>query len=62
MYINTYLTVSLLTSQGGRMSRAPASCSGRSGNMKIEGSSLEPVGSKPDRIKPKTFKLILVAS
>ena len=50
------------TSQGGRMSRAPASHSGRLGNPKIAGSNLEPAGLKYGRVKPKTLKLILVAS
>ena len=36
--------------------------SGRSGNPKIADSSLEPAGSKPGQVKPKTLKLILVAS
>ena len=56
------VATSKITSRGGRMSRAPASHFGRSGNPKIAGSSPEPVGSKPDRVKPMTLKLILVAS
>ena len=36
--------------------------SGRSGNPRVPGSSPEPAGSKPGRIKPKTFKLTLVLS
>ena len=36
-----------VTSQGGRMSRAPTSHSARSGNLKIAGSSLEPAALKP---------------
>ena len=42
------------------MSRAPTSCSGRSGNPKIAGSSLEPAGLKPGRVKPRTLKLTLL--
>ena len=44
------------------MSRAPVFCSGRSGNPKVEDLSLEPAGLKPGRVKPKTLKLILIAS
>ena len=44
------------------MSRVPTSRFGRSGNLKVVGSSLEPAGSKPGRVKPKTLNLILVAS
>ena len=50
------------TSRGGRLSRAPSSRSGRSGNPKIVGSSPEIAGSKPGRVKSKTLKLIIVAS
>ena len=50
------------TSRGGRMSRAPAFHSGRSGNPKIAGLSPDPAALKPDQVKPMTFKLILVAS
>ena len=56
------LTIQYETSKGGRMSRMPASRSERSGNPKIVGLSPEYVGSKPGRVKPKTLKLILVAS
>ena len=49
------------TSQGGRMSRAPASGSGRLGNPKITGLSPEPAGLNPGQVKPMTLKLILVA-
>ena len=35
--------------------------SGRSGNPKIMGLSLEPVGLKHGQVKPMTLKLILVA-
>ena len=51
-----------ITSRGGRMSRASASCCGRSENPKITGSSLEPTDTKPGQVKPKTLKLILVTS
>ena len=44
------------------MSRAAASRSGRSGNLKVMGLSLEPTGSKPGPFKPKAIKLILVTS
>ena len=52
MYVNVHVSMYVtmcvyVTSQGGRMSRMPASCSGRSGNPKIAGSSLETTGSKP---------------
>ena len=42
------------TSQGGQMSRVPASHSGRSGNPKIAGPSPEPAGLKHGQVKPKT--------
>ena len=35
---------------------------GRSGNPKVVGSSLQPTGSKPSRVKPKTLTFILVTS
>ena len=47
-----------MPSQGGQMNRAPAFLSGRSGNPKIAGSSPEPIGLSPGRVKPMTFKLI----
>ena len=50
------------TSHGGPMSRAPASCFGRSGNPKVMTLSLKPVGSKRGQVKPKTLKFILVTS
>ena len=50
------------TSRGGRMGRTPASRSRRSGNLKIVGSSLEPVALKPCQVKPMTLKLILFTS
>ena len=50
------------TSRGVRMSRVPASRAGRSKNPKISGSIPKPAGSNPGRVKPMTFKLILVAS
>ena len=50
------------TSWGGRMSRLPTYWSGRSGNPKIAGLSLEPAGLKPGWVKPKSLKLILVPS
>ena len=42
----------VMTSQGGQMSRAPASRSGRSGNLRIAGSSPDPVALKPGQVKP----------
>ena len=42
------------TNRGGRISRAPGSHSGRSGNLKTVGLSLEPGGS---RLKPTVFRL-----
>ena len=53
-----HLTIHL-TSRGGQMSRVPASPSGRFGNPKIAGLSLEPTGFIPGRVKPD---LILVIS
>ena len=50
------------TSRGRQMSRAPASCSGRLGNLKIVGSSLQPAALKAGRVKAMTLKLILVTS
>ena len=44
------------------MSRAHASRSERSGNLNIVGSGPEPVGLKPGPVKPKTLKVIFVAS
>ena len=41
---------------------AAISSAGRSGNLKVAGSSLDPVGLISDRVKPMTLKLILVAS
>ena len=58
----TAYALNLGTSQGARMSRAPTSHSGRSGNPKISGLSLEPAGLKHDQVKPMTLTLILVAS
>ena len=58
MHVISYLG----TSRGGRMSRASTSRFGRSGNLKIVGLSMEPAGSKPGQVKPKTLKLILPAS
>ena len=55
-----YLCSATLNSRGGRMSRAPASLSGRSANPKMVDSSLELMGSKPGQVKPKTLTLILV--
>ena len=52
----------LLNRQGGGMSRGPTSRFGRSGNLKIAGSSLQPTGSKPGQVKSSTLKLILVAA
>ena len=50
------------TSHGGRMSRASASCSGRSGKLNVTGSNLELAFSNPGRVKPMTVKLIIVPS
>ena len=50
------------TSRGCRMSKAPASCSGRSGHSNIACSSLESAYSTRGRVKPMTLKLILAAS
>ena len=52
----------VLTRLDGRMSRSTASRSGRSGNLKLIGSNPDLAFSNPDRVKPLTFKLILVAS
>ena len=48
-------SIPVFTSHGDRMSRAPTSHSGRSGKLKIAGSSPE-----PGRVKPMNLKLILV--
>ena len=50
------------TSQGGRMSRVPASYSWKSGNPKIAGSSPESTGLNPGQVKVVTIKFILVPS
>ena len=44
------------------MSRAPTSNAGRSGNLKITGSSPDPADLISGRVKPTTLKLILVTS
>ena len=68
VYINIYVVVSTDLSgkersvRGGRMSRAPVSRSGRSGNLKIAGSSPVPKGLNPGRVKPMPLKLVLFAS
>ena len=50
------------TSLGGRMSKASATHSGRSGNPKPVGSNLDVAFSNPDRVKPMSLKFKLVAS
>ena len=49
-HISEYSTHCHVTSQGGRISRAPASRSGRSENPKIAGSSPESAALKPDHL------------
>ena len=49
-----------VTSRSDRMIRAPTSRSRKSGNPKIVGSSPEPAGLYPGRVKPMTLKLILI--
>ena len=49
-------------SQGGQMNGAIAFHSEGSRNLKIVGSSADPVVLKPGQIKPMTLILILVAS
>ena len=48
---STTVLANKMTSQDGRMSRALASWSDISWNPKIVGSSPEPTGSKPGRVK-----------
>ena len=57
MYIYVYVYIRLyVTSQDGRMSRVLACQSGRSGNAKIMGLSLEHAALKPGRVKLITLK------
>ena len=50
-----------VNSRGGSMSRASASHSGRSGNLKVTGLNPDLTFSNPGQVKAMTVKLILAA-
>ena len=54
--------MSVLTSLGSRVSIESASHSGRSGNPKVVGLNTDLAFSSLGRVKPMTFKLMLVVS
>ena len=57
MLIHTHIHA--CTRRGAQMSRV--SRAGRSGNLNLAGSNLDPAGLNPGRVKPMALKLILVA-
>ena len=57
MYKGLYRYRKQKTSQGGRMSRAPGSHSGRLGNLKVAGSNLDFTVFKPSLSQTNDFKI-----